>query len=147
MDMSTPWQRETVRESGNIRRWWRQGRQTVHVRDVHDQPYYKVHFLVVEDGTCVGGFLSLCNVADYLADEYAIVPEGSLWQHQVTGNLFVVEHNNPANTHAERPAHPPNADEPWVYCNAYDYDDHEYVWLGRRLFDNDKQLVVKDWLI
>lgn len=86
----TPWRRQKDKEYERTIRAWIGGGVSLRIKNVSDDPYYKLQYLVFEDGEFKEGFGALCDVAGYLVDEYYLAPEGSLWSHP-EGGLYAVE--------------------------------------------------------
>lgn len=99
---------------------------------------FKTNFQVVDSHNNRAGTMTVCDAVEHVIEEYGIIPEATVWKHAVSGNYFTVMCQYPhdcVNEHA-----PDDDSEAYVYCRALDYDTKNAVWLGRRLFDNDRQL-------
>jgi hypothetical protein len=83
----------------------------------------------------VAAFPTLDRVIEYLASEYAIIPDGSVWQHPCTGRQFTVlcAHANAEPEGSEFA--PPAETEPFACVRVDEYDQFEHIWYAHRTWD------------
>ena len=144
MGDSPPWQRQEDRENGDYIRFWKRGEQTLAIRDVSDEAYYKVNYLCEVNNEPQTGFVSLCDAAGHVAEEHRIVPVDSVWRY-TKGNLYAVKHPNPPSDPEEFDVNVKSFDIQRVYCLAPNiFDGRDYVFIPRTMFFNGG-LEIIDW--
>lgn len=128
------WVRLNGLEASTTVRLWQNGEMRIHIEDVRDSRLHNDSFIAVTSEYKQESFESLCEAAEYVINEYGLIPEGSAWEHKHLGDRYIITDTDPDDAHHS---------EPFVRCEVPDYETRDEVFMARRLFES--QLELLDW--